>query len=118
MADAGPISQTSFTSLVHDVGDDPAMVADLIKAYLDAAPRIMSLRDAVLHGELDAAARYAHESKGASASPGADHPSDLCLEVELHPRTQEPDDSDEHVNAIAAEATRVRAARARARLVT
>lgn len=87
----GDDARTSTTVLDADalralnelVGDDPAMMADLVDAFLDEAPiRLEELRTGLRQGDLVLAGRAAHTLKSNGYTFGAQALGDLCQVIE------------------------------------
>jgi HPt (histidine-containing phosphotransfer) domain-containing protein len=108
MTETDAVKVEAYAALVHEVGDDPAFVAEIVDEYLASAPRIVAgMHDAVGARQPTELARLAHTLKSSSAWLGAERLAALCRDIELSARGGTIDGADERVRNLESEARRV-----------
>jgi two-component system, sensor histidine kinase and response regulator len=109
MAETEAVKREAYAALVHEVGDDPAFVAQIVDDYLTSSPRLIdSMREASRARQPTELGRLAHQLKSSSAWLGAAHLAGLCGEIEASARAGSIlQDVDERIREIEAEARRV-----------
>ena len=84
------IDETVIATLKASLGDNGAVVQQLIDMYIsDSPPLVASAVDALERHDMEVLARAAHSLKSTSASMGATTVSSLARELELHAKHNE-----------------------------
>lgn len=98
-------------SLRRMAGEDHHMVAALVEAYLEEAPRIIEeLSDRLEAGDPEGAADAVHKLKSSSGNLGANRLSQLCLRLETRARARDLANAPNLLGRIREELTVVEAA--------
>jgi len=91
------------------VGDDDAMLGELIESYLEETPKLLQeLDDALESQDADRLRRAAHSLKSSSKDFGAGSLAELCLELETQGRAGDLAGAADRVARAQAEFERVR----------
>jgi HPt (histidine-containing phosphotransfer) domain-containing protein len=108
MSETEAVKLEVYAALVHDVGDDPAFVAEIVDNYLASCPQLLEgMREAALAEQPTDLARLAHQLKSSSAWLGADHLAEQCREIELSARNGTLERMDERLREVEREVERV-----------
>jgi len=108
MTETEAVRLEAYAALVHEVGDDPAFVAEIIDDYLKNSPRLIEgMREAIRVNQAADLGRLAHELKSSSAWLGADRLAELCREIEVSARNGSMDGVCERIREIGTESGRV-----------
>jgi histidine phosphotransfer protein HptB len=109
MTETNPVRLEAYAALVHEVGDDPAFVAQIVDDYLASSPRLIDgMRQVSRAQQSTELGQLAHQLKSSSAWLGADHLAALCGEIEASARVGSIlPDVDERIRQIETEARRV-----------
>jgi HPt (histidine-containing phosphotransfer) domain-containing protein len=108
MSETEAVKLEVYAALVHDVGDDPAFVADIVDNYLASCPQLLDgMREAAATQQPTDMARLAHQLKSSSAWLGADHLAELCREIESSARTGTLEGVSERLRLVERELERV-----------
>jgi len=85
------IDETVIATLKESLGDDGAVIQQLIDMYIsDSPPLVADAAAALGRGDMAMLARAAHSLKSTSASMGATTVSAVARELELHAQQNEP----------------------------
>ncbi len=88
MSETEAVKLEVYAALVHDVGDDPTFVAEIVDNYLATCPQLLEgMRGAAAAQQPSDMARFAHQLKSSSAWLGADHLAELCRQIEAEARS-------------------------------
>ncbi len=112
---SAPISEEGVTVDLHMLetlrdlaGDDQHMVNELIRTYLDEAPRIIDdLGVQLSAAHATGAADAVHKLKSSSGNLGANRLSELCFKLESQARSDNLDEAHELMGLIQAEYSKV-----------
>jgi HPt (histidine-containing phosphotransfer) domain-containing protein len=108
MSETEAVKLEVYAALVHDVGDDPTFVAEIVDNYLASCPSLLDgMREAALANQPTDLGRLAHQLKSSSAWLGADRLADLCREIEVSARSGTLDRMDERLHEVEREVGRV-----------
>lgn len=84
------IDESVIATLKGSLGDDDAVIRQLIGLYIsDSPPLVAGAVDALERRDMASLARAAHSLKSTSASMGATTVSSLARELELHAKQNE-----------------------------
>lgn len=108
MSETEAVKLEVYAALVHDVGDDPTFVAEIVGNYLATCPQLLDgMREAAQANQPTDMARLAHQLKSSSAWLGADRLAELCREIEVSARTGTLDRVAERLHEVEQEVGRV-----------
>src|SRR5262249_29707935 len=82
--EADPVDREVLARFQASLGDDGAIVLELIDLFLQDTPRLLAeLGSALIHDDVATARRVAHTLKSSSASLGAQALAERCQDLEL-----------------------------------
>jgi len=104
------VDPPALRKLMADLGDDPAVMKELIDTFLGEAPRTVGdMREALTTGDRRTFNRCAHSMKSTAATFGANDLSRMCRDLERDSEKAMPSDAAARVSLIESEWERTRA---------
>ena len=89
---AAPAAAADLAVLIALVGDDPAVIAEILQAFRQSASQSSdAMRQGVIAAKLSSVADAAHTLKSGARSIGAERLGDLCEEIEAVAQTAQHD---------------------------
>lgn len=108
MSDTDAVKLDVYRTLVHEVGDDPTFVAEVVDDYLRSCRELLEgMRQAVAAHQAGELARLSHQLKSPSAWLGANRLAELCGEIEESARSGTLERVGERMHEVEQEAVRV-----------
>jgi HPt (histidine-containing phosphotransfer) domain-containing protein len=108
MSETEAVKLEVYTALVHDVGDDPTFVAEIVDNFLASCPQLLEgMREAAMADQPTDVGRLAHQLKSSSAWLGAERLAELCREIEVSARSGTLDRMDQRLHDVEEEIGRV-----------